>query len=628
MLQKSGHGNEYESSEARSANRGNFLAGPSPWPVGNSIRTSGLDAQKDHAHGRALPLESPCSPPECPAYPSPPVVAWTLCSCLHSNGEARSTKPPSSMVIRALVRRVWRMRQSPNAAIVLMISAVALHLGSQLSASDEPNIVLIYADDLGYGDVSCYNPERGKIPTPHIDRLATEGMRFTDAHSSSGVCSPSRYTVMTGRYHWRTRLQKGIVGLWERPLIAEDRLTVAGMLRQEGYRTACVGKWHLGWDWPIDAEQRPHMKGKKDATASAAQRATWQEVFSHPIAGGPIARGFDEYFGTDVPNWPPYCFIDQDRTVGLPSEFLPADLFKNHQASVQGPALPGWQLEPILPALGERAVEFISRASKRDEPYFLYMPLTAPHTPLSPNEAWKGKSGINTYADLVMETDAIVGQVLSAIEASGEAQNTLVIFTSDNGCAPYIGAPAMEKQGHFASGPLRGYKSDVWEGGHRVAFIVRYPGVVEPGTINAGLVQQADIMATCAEIAGHELAEDEGEDSYSILPLLAGAREALRPNAINQSMGGLFAVRRGPWKLIFGKGSGGWTKGEDEQEAQLYNLSEDLGETRNLYAAHADVAGELTLLMTALVKNGRSTPGAPQQNDVPVNWQRFMGKNK
>lgn len=512
--------------------------------------------------------------------------------------------------------------------IAFPIAVIALQLSSQVSANDEPNIVVIYADDLGYGDVACYNTERGKIPTPYIDKLATEGMRFTDAHSSSGVCSPSRYTLLTGRYHWRTRLQKGIVGLWERPLIDEERLTVAGMLQQEGYRTACVGKWHLGWDWPIGAGQRQHMLGKKNAMAEAAQRTAWKAVFSQPIPGGPITRGFDEYFGTDVPNWPPYCFIEQDRTVGLPTEFLPEELFRNNQASAQGPALAGWKLEPILPALGERAARFISLASKAEEPYFLYLPLTAPHTPLSPNEPWKGKSGINAYADLVMETDAIVGQVLSAIDESGEAQNTLVIFTSDNGCAPYIGAPAMEKQGHFASGPLRGYKSDVWEGGHRVAFIVRYPGVVEPGTVNAGLVQQADIMATCAQIVGHELAEDAGEDSFSILPLLSGAAEALRPNAINQSMRGLFALRRGPWKLIFGKGSGGWTAGKDEQEAQLYNLTEDLAEKRNLYDTHPNVVTELMALMSTLVKGGRSTSGAPQENDVPVNWQHFMGKSK
>ncbi|MFT7677315.1 MAG: arylsulfatase A [Planctomycetota bacterium] len=518
------------------------------------------------------------------------------------------------------------MGQRSTVASVLLTAFLALQLSRPACANDKPNIVIIYADDLGYGDVACYNPERGKIPTPHIDGLAAEGMRFTDAHSSSGVCSPSRYSLLTGRYHWRTRLQKGIVGLWERPLIDADRLTVAGMLQQEGYRTACVGKWHLGWDWPIAADQRALMRGKRDDLANAAQRAAWKAVFGQPISGGPIARGFDEYFGTDVPNWPPYCFIDQDRTVGLPSEFLPERLFQNHQASTQGPALAGWKLEPILPALGERAAEFIGRASKAEQPYFLYLPLTAPHTPLSPNKPWKGKSGINAYADLVMETDAVVGQVLSAIEASGEADNTLVIFTSDNGCAPYIGAPAMEKLGHFASGPLRGYKSDVWEGGHRVAFIVRYPEVVEPGSTHAGLVQQADIMATCAQIVGHELAEDAGEDSYSIIPLLTGGT-VLRQSAINQSMGGLFAVRRGPWKLIFGKGSGGWTKGGDDQRAQLYNLSDDLGEVDNLYSSHASVVAELTALMATLVERGRSTPGAVQENDVPVKWRRFLSKD-
>ena len=507
-------------------------------------------------------------------------------------------------------------------SVLMMIVAGVVAFAPSARAADPPNIVVIYADDLGYGDVSCYNPD-GKIPTPHIDKLASQGMRFTDAHSSSGVCTPSRYTLLTGRYHWRTRLQRGIVGLWGAPLIDADRLTVAGMLKKRGYQTSIVGKWHLGWDWPATAAQRKLMRGAKDAQATGKHRAAWKAVFSNPIKGGPTARGFDEYFGTDVPNWPPYCFIENDRTVGIPSEFLPARLFKNHQASQQGPAIADWTLEPILPALGDRASKTITRFAKSDEPYFIYMPLTSPHTPLSVNEHWKGKSGINLYADFVMETDAIVGQVLDAIEKSGEADRTLVIFTSDNGCAHYIGMADMAKKGHHASGPLRGAKSDVWEGGHRVAFIARWPGVVKPGTVNGQLVQQADIMATCAQLVDYDLADTEGEDSYSIVPLLRGSNEALRTNAVNQSISGLSAVRSGPWKLIFGKGSGGWGKGSDGHAGQLYNLDDDLGETKNLYAEQPQRVAELTALMKSLVDNGRSTPGKAQSNDVPVKWNRM-----
>ena len=487
----------------------------------------------------------------------------------------------------------------------------------------KPNMVVIYADDLGYGDVQCYNPHRGKIPTPNIDRLAAQGMRFTDAHSSSGVCSPSRYTLLTGRYHWRTRLQAGIVNKWGKPLIAADRWTLASMLKHNGYRTACIGKWHLGWDWPIGADDRPFLvpNTKPDTVADDRHRAAWQRVFSQPIAGGPTARGFDHYFGTDVPNWPPFCFIEDDRTVGIPSEFLPARLLGNNQASVQGPALKDWTLEPILPALGDRAVRFIRDASRDSQPYFLYMPLTAPHTPLAVNRKWQGASGLNTYADFVMETDAVVGRVLETIDNSGTAQRTLVLFTSDNGCAPYIGVADLEKQGHYPSGPLRGYKSDVWEGGHRVAFIVRWPGVVRPSSVCDRLVHQADVMATFAQIVKQPLPENAGEDSFSLLPLLEGADRDVRLAAVSQSSNGLLTVRRGPWKLIFGRGSGGWGKGKDVHPAQLYQLDRDLAESRNLYADRVEIVTQLNELMQNLVRDGRSTPGPAQPNDVPVRWK-------
>jgi len=508
--------------------------------------------------------------------------------------------------------------------VILLVRPVS----EALAVSGKPNIVVIYADDLGYGDVSCYNPDRGKIATPHIDKLASQGMLFTDGHSSSGVCSPSRYTLLTGRYHWRSRLQSGIVGLWGKPLIAPDRLTIGKLLKGHGYTTAMVGKWHLGWDWPIATGQRKLLGGSKtkDVPANAKQKAAWKEIFSQPIPGGPIARGFDTHFGTDVPNWPPYCFIENDRTVGIPSEFLPARLFKNHMASQQGPALAGWELEPILPALGDRASAFIREAVGADAPFFLYMPLTSPHTPLSVNEEWKGKSGLGAYADLVMETDAVVGRVLAALDQSGAAANTLVVFTSDNGCAPYIGVSELERMGHFPSGPLRGYKSDAWEGGHRVPFIIRWPGKVEPGTRCDQLVHQADLMATFAAVLGTELPDGGGEDSVNLLPLLKGGEKPARDHAVSQSMRGLPALRRGPWKIIFGPGSGGWGKGSDSQPVQLYNLTEDLGETNNRSAQHPDLVDELTALMEKIVTDGRSTLGASQGNDVPVKWRRFMRK--
>lgn len=492
------------------------------------------------------------------------------------------------------------------------------------TAKQPPNVVIIYADDLGYGDVQCYNPARGKIATPHIDRLAAEGMRFTDGHSSSAVCSPSRYTILTGRYHWRSRLQSGIVGLWGPPLIPPERMTLASLAKGNGYRTACIGKWHLGWNWPISKEQKPLLRttgygGRKDLQATDSHRAAWRDVFSKPIPGGPQAVGFDEYFGVDVPNWPPYCFIENDRTIGIPTEFADAELFRKNQASQQGPALEGWTLEPILPTLAEHAVNFIEREAKTPTPFLLYLPLTSPHTPLSVNKPWKGKSGLNLYADFVMETDAIVGRVLDALVKNNAVQNTLVIFTSDNGCAPYIGVSDLERQGHFPSGPLRGYKADAWEGGHRVPFIVRWPGVVEAGSVNGQLVHQADLLATLAEVLEEKLPEDAGEDSFSLLPLLRGGKQAVRRTSISCSIRGVPSLRQEGWKYIAAPGSGGWGKGGDQsQPVQLYDLEDDLGETKNLAAAKPEQLKQLQAELERLIGRGRSTPGANQQNDVRV----------
>jgi arylsulfatase A-like enzyme len=522
--------------------------------------------------------------------------------------------------------RFTRFCNSLAASCLVILGSMAPGRGF---AGDEPlpNMVLVLADDLGYGDVQAYNRERGRIPTLHIDRLAAEGMSFSDAHSSSAVCSPTRYTLLTGRYHWRTRLQRGIVGVFEEPLIAPDRLTIAGLLRQKNYRTACIGKWHLGWNWNIPDGQRALFRiGKEDSEVVTPEHLkTWEEVFSRAIADGPTTRGFDTYFGTDVPNWPPYCFIENDRTVGIPTEFLPARLLGNNQASVPGPALADWTLEPILPALVDRACRTISAWSSQDRPFFLYLPLTSPHTPLAVNTRWRGQSGLNLYADLVMETDAAVGQILAAIDQSGARERTLVIFTSDNGCAPYIGVSDLEARGHFPSGPLRGYKSDVWEGGHRVPFIVRWPGRVAAGSTQTRLVAQADIMATCADIVGVPLPADAAVDSISLLPLLLDPDQPdwSRSPVVHHSAQGMFAVRRDRWKLVLGQGSGGWGKDKTgEAPGQLYDLSTDLAEAHNVYASHPEKVAELWRDLLELVDRGRSTPGAPQTNDVPVQVPR------
>jgi len=514
-------------------------------------------------------------------------------------------------------------------AILLLVSLNSLHAAEP----SKPNILVILADDLGYGDVQCNNPERGKIPTPNLDKLASQGMRFTDGHSSSGVCSPSRYTLLTGRYHWRTRLQSGIVGEFGEPLIAPDRMTIGTLAKQQGYRTACIGKWHLGWDWAVTKEQRPLLspskqpvdeasnRDKKAATGavpSEQQIAAWRDVFSKPIASGPTTRGFDLYFGTDIPNWPPFCFIENDRTLGIPTEFLPGEYMLNSQASKQGPALKDWKLEGILPALGDRTIQFIDESVRKKKPFLVYMPLTSPHTPLSVNPEWKDKSHLNLFADFVMETDAVVGRVLDALEKSGAAKNTLVVLTADNGCAPYIGVKDLEKMGHYPSGPLRGYKADAWEGGHRVPFLVRWPGVVKAGSVCNQLVYQADFIRTFADVFGVKLPDTAGEDSFSLVPLLKGVDKPIRENAVSASIQGTPALRSASWKYIPAPGSGGWgTGGDQSQPVQLYNLADDIGETKNL-------AAEMTTLLEKLVTDGRSTPGTPQQNDVEV--KRYPAK--
>lgn len=473
-------------------------------------------------------------------------------------------------------------------------------------------------------------------------------MIFTDAHSSSAVCSPSRYSVLTGRYNWRSKLQRGIVGVYGDPLIAEDRMTVPGLLKKHGYHTGAIGKWHLGQGWDFDTARdgfhaRPGY-GKHDDTlppdrkATSEERELWREAFSRPTTGGPTKRGFDYYFGVDVPNWAPYCFIENDRTVGIPSEWLPSRLCGDNLASHLGPAMPYWHFEQLLPTWARKADEYISARAGAAEPFFLYLPMTSPHTPLAVNKRFIGRSGLNNlYADLVIETDHVFGQVLESLERNGIADNTLVIFASDNGCAHYVGVKefshghcesAMEPQGHFPSGPYRGYKSDAWDGGHRIPCVARWPGMITPGTKCDRLVCLSDLMATCADIVGDKLPEDAGEDSVSMLPLFGDPARPVRDHVIHHSIAGKFAIRDGRWKLVLCPGSGGWTHPDREAAeqglplVQLYDMHKDPGETTNLHEQERGQVGKMLERLKKLVADGRSTPGLPRNNDVPVDiWK-------
>ena len=498
----------------------------------------------------------------------------------------------------------------------------------------KPNVVYFLVDDMGYGDVSCLNP-RGRIATPQFDRLAREGMVCRDAHSSSAVCSPSRYGVLTGRYNWRSTLQKGIVGPYGAPLIDERRLTAGKLLQRHGYHCGAVGKWHLGmgWDFTVTEDVLPPNRREQPAGAALEatdrQRTLWRESFARRITGGPGTRGFDYYFGVDVPNWPPYCYIENDATIGTPSEFLQGRLLGDNLASLQGPAMPYWNFEQLLPSFARAADRYIARRAAEGVPFFLYLPMTSPHTPLSVNKRWIGASGLNNlYADLVLETDDVFGQVLDSLERYGVADKTLVIFTSDNGCAPYIGVDQMEAQGHHPSAGFRGYKSDAWDGGHRVPFIARWPGVIEPGSSSDQLVCLTDLLATCAEFLDDSLPAAAGEDSFSMLPLFQGDDEPIRDHVVHHSISGKFAIRDRRWKLVLCPGSGGWTlddaaaAGEGLPLVQLYDMRRDPGERHNLHAEHPAVVRDMVAGLKRLVAAGRSTPGPEQRNDTAVDiWK-------
>ncbi len=495
-----------------------------------------------------------------------------------------------------------------------------------------PNVIVFLADDLGVGDVAAYTGE-SKIPTPHLDQYSAQGMRFTDAHSSSSICTPSRYGLLTGRYCWRSKLPSGITWYWDPPLIDEDRLTMGKMFQAEGYTTACVGKWHLGWNWPLTDGSyiRDHFKG---VLLPQKQRDEYGKRidYARPIKDGPTTRGFDYYFGTTVPNFPPYCFIEDDRTVGVPS--LPKA--KGMFGRSWGPMVEGWKLEKILPTLTEKAVSFIDdHAKRKDKPFFLYFASTAPHTPIRPDEPFQGKSEAGPYGDLVHQVDWTFGQILQALERNGVADNTLVVFTSDNGSPQRAGDPSihgrdafkpgaiLEMYGHNPSHIYRGMKWNIWDGGHRVPLIVRWPGQVKPGTVNEHTICLTDWLATFAGVLNHTLPEDAGEDSYDIRALLTGATDQpIREATVHHSsmagpkmeIGNGFAIRRGKWKMIHGVGPHGRTKArnrdlpEDHPIGELYDMAADPGEKTNLWNEHPDVVEELTAMLTKYQRDGRSAP--------------------
>lgn len=497
-------------------------------------------------------------------------------------------------------------------AVVLGILSFPVAVRAAASGENLPNIVYILCDDLGYGDVKCLNKD-GKIATPNVDKLAAGGMIFTDAHSGSSVCTPTRYGIMTGRYSWRTRLQSGVLGGYSPRLIAPGRMTVASLLKQKGYDTACFGKWHLGMDWARTSGE------KLGDDIKNAQNVD----FSKPVEGGPADCGFDTYYGISASlDMPPYVFIENRKAVSIPTEVT-------KEGGREGLTATGFKAVDVLPTVTKKAVAYIDEhaaPAKAGKPFFVYVPLNSPHTPIRPTEEWKGKSGLSDYGDFVMETDWAVGEVMKALERNGIADNTLFIFTSDNGCSPAAGIADMEAKGHHPNYIFRGHKADVWDGGHRIPFICRWPGRVKAGSKSNQLTCLTDLMATAAEIAGVKVPDTAGEDSVSMLPALLGtAAQPLREAVVHHSIKGMFSIRQGSWKLELCPGSGGWSKPGDADALkqglptiQLYDMSKDVTEQVNVQDQHADVVARLKKTLEKIVADGRSTPGAPQQNDAPI----------
>jgi arylsulfatase A len=486
-----------------------------------------------------------------------------------------------------------------------ILPAIALLSGCTEKESETkfPNIVIIYTDDMGYGDLNVLNPD-SKIPTPYLDQLASEGMLFTDAHSSSGICSPSRFALLTGTYHWRR--QHGIVRSFEKPFFNESDITLPQVLKDNGYTTACIGKWHLGWNW--------------DFLNEPADVVTVDDIdWSKPISGGPVDRGFDFYFGDGTINFPPYAWFVNDRIIEAPTEMMyPNNIgYETKEGNWEfrpGPRVKGWNPYEVLPTLTNKGIEWIHQQDG-DKPFFLYFSFPSPHAPIIPNDEFDGTSQAGAYGDFIFQTDWVCGQLFKALKDKGFEDNTIVIFSSDNGPEHYA-FPRARDYDHFSMGDFRGLKVDIWEGGHRVPMIVKWPGHVEAGSVSDKLISQIDYMPTLAAAIGIELPDGSAPDGYNFLPTLLGETYDIpeRDVLIHNTHASKWAVRQGDW-LYMNTNSGehrtmpqyfkelrGYI--DFETKGLLFNLKEDPEQRVNLYEDYPERVKEMDRLITVYKEQG------------------------
>ncbi len=484
--------------------------------------------------------------------------------------------------------------------IVLIISACSK------AKTNLPNIVIIYADDMGYGDLNCQNG-KSKIPTPNLDLLASEGMRFTDAHSSSGICSPSRFALLTGTYHWRR--QHDIVGPFGPPFFKDGDITLPQALKTKGYATACIGKWHLGWDWEFKSEPSGEvMQWGKMRKVYLPEDIDW----SVAVAGGPLDRGFDYYFGDGTINFPPYAWIENDRIIEAPTKEMDInnigfDTKEGNWEFRPGPKVKDWNPYEVLPTLSQKTLDWISK-QEQGVPFFLYFPLPSPHAPIIPNDEFDGKSQAGAYGDFMVQTDWIIGQVLNALRENGFEDNTIIIFSADNGPEAYAWKRA-ENYGHYSMGDFRGLKRDVWEGGHHVPFIIKWPGQIEAGSVSNEVISQVDIMATLANITGIELPENAAPDSYDITDIIRenDYKSPFREATIHNTFESIWAIRQGDW-LYINDSTGGHREMPESfkklrgykdfnTEGLLFNMKDDPEQSINLYEKHPEKIIEMDKLL-------------------------------